>query len=191
MLRLFVAVRLPQDVQARLAGLCAGLPGARWIAPENMHLTLRFIGSMPESELEDLDAALSRVAAPAFDLILDGVSYFGRERDARMVWVGVARNPALKSLQEKVDSALVRAGLPAETRKFTPHVTIGRLKKVAPGRLRDYLAANGPFQAGPVPVRDFSLYSSFLSHNGAIYEPLSDYPLTALSEPEATQDGLH
>lgn len=191
MIRLFVALKLPEDVRARLAGLCAGLPGARWTAPENMHLTLRFIGSLPESEVEDLDAALGRVAAPGFDMMLDGVGHFGREREARMVWVGVARNPALKSLQEKVESALVRAGLPAETRKFTPHVTVGRLKKVARGRLGDYLAANAPFQAGPIPVRDFSLYSSFLSHNGAIHQPLSDYPLTVPSEPEAAQDGAH
>jgi 2'-5' RNA ligase len=177
MLRLFVAVELPALIRERLAILCGGVPGARWLAPETMHLTLRFIGEVPEGAFGDIDAALSDVHAPGFSLSLDGIGSFGNGGRPRVIWAGVSRNPALDHLHGKIESALVRAGLPPEGRKFTPHVTLARIKSGKSGRVGEFVAAHNPFQAGPFQVTGFTLFSSFLSHSGAIHTPEAVYPL--------------
>ena len=171
MLRLFVAIALPEDIRTRLSMLCGGVPGARWLSPETMHLTIRFIGEVPESTLSDIELALRQVHAPGFEIMLDGVGSFGNGDRPRVIWAGVERSPALDHLHGKIESALVRSGLPPEGRKFTPHVTLARLKGAKRGRVGDFLAAHNPFRAGPVRIRQFTLFSSFLSHSGAIHTP--------------------
>ncbi len=176
-MRLFVALSLPDEVRARLAVLANGLPGARWVAPNNLHLSLRFLGELDGAEAADVDAALSRVQAPAFDMTLSGIGHFGEGRNLRALWVGVAPNPALMHLHDKVEKALVRTGLAPEGRKFKPHVTLARFKRNPGARLRDYLVDHGLLRLGPIPVRDFRLYSSFLSSQGALYRVEASYPL--------------
>jgi len=177
MLRLFVAIELPESIRQRLALLCGGVPGARWLSPETMHLTLRFIGEVQEAALGDIDDALCDIRAPGFEVALDGIGNFGNSGKPRAIWAGVARNPALQHLHGKIESALVRAGLPPEGRKFTPHVTLARVKSGRAGRVGEYVAAHNPFQAGPFKVAGFTLFSSFLSHSGAIHTPEAVYPL--------------
>ena len=177
MLRLFVAIALPETIRSRLALICGGVPGARWLSPETMHLTIRFIGEVQESRLGDIDLALSGVSAPGFELTLDGIGSFGNSGRPRVLWTGVARNPALDHLHGKIESALVRAGLPPEGRKFTPHVTLARLRDAKRSRVGEFVAAHNPFQAGPIPVSEFTLFSSFLSQSGAIHTPEAVYPL--------------
>jgi 2'-5' RNA ligase len=180
MIRLFVGLELPEDMRQRLAGvaLAGGVPGARWVAPESYHLTVRFIGEVDEGRFDDIDAALSRVQTTAFDLTLEGVSTFGKESAPHTLWVGVQRNDTLAALHAKVDRALVRVGLEPESRKYLPHVTLARLKDVSASRLGGFIAANSLFRAGPARVERFALFSSFLSRNGAIYEPEAHYELT-------------
>ncbi|MFP5512858.1 MAG: RNA 2',3'-cyclic phosphodiesterase [Alphaproteobacteria bacterium] len=178
MLRLFVALDLTDEVRQRLAALAGGVPGARWTEPENLHLTLRFIGEVPEDQAMDIDAALAEVRAPAFPLILDGVGVYGSARRARVLWAGVERSEALAHLQAKVESALVRCGLAAEERKFSPHVTLARLKDAPADRIGRFLSDRGLFRAGPMPVDQITLYRSHLGNGGAVYEALRDYPLT-------------
>ena len=178
MMRLFIAIGLPDEVRTRLGGLGGGLPGARWVAPENLHLTLRFLGETEEGLLPDLDAALLRVTAAPFELVLEGVGQFGNGRKAHTLWVGAARSEALCHLQAKVESAVVRAGLPPETRKFSPHVTLARLKAVPPERLARFLSGNGLFRSPPIPVDGFSLFRSHQGRSGPVYEVLSDYRST-------------
>jgi len=177
MLRLFVAIALPETIRSRLALLCGGVPGARWLSPETMHVTVRFIGEVQESRLADIDLALSSVDAPSFELMLDGIGSFGSSGRPRVLWAGVARNSALDHLHDKIESALVRAGLPPEGRKFTPHVTLARLRDAKKGRVGEFVAAHDPFQAGPIPVSEFTLFSSFLSQSGAIHASEAIYPL--------------
>ncbi len=177
MIRLFVAVPLPEDARARLAGLCAGVRGAKWVAPENLHLTLRFIGEVDEETAADIDAALSKVRAPAFEVTLEGVGHFGSRKRARALWAGVADNSRLGHLHDKVEAALVRARLEPEGRKFSPHVTLARFKNTSARRVTAFVAQHGLFRAGPFPVGAFTLYSSFLSKGGAIYAPEAAYPL--------------
>ena len=178
MLRLFIAIALPDEIRQRLAGLCAGLPGARWAAQENMHLTLRFVGEVGLDQARDIDAALAAVRAPRFDLQLEGIGVFGKPRAARAVWVGAGRSDALVHLQRKVDVAVARAGVEPERRKFAPHVTLARLRGVPPARLERYVIDHAAFTAPPVTVEQFLLYSSELAASGAIHTPEAEYPLT-------------
>jgi 2'-5' RNA ligase len=176
-MRLFVALCLPETLRSRLCGLCAGLPGARWVAPENLHLTLRFIGEVDGREAEDIDAALSGVRFPRFPLTLAGVGEFADGRRLRSIWVGVENNEMLERLQVKVEHAVQRAGRPPEQRKFKPHITLARFKSHPGGRLQDYFAEHALFRGPPFEVTDFTLFSSFLAHEGAIYSPEAVYPL--------------
>lgn len=175
-MRLFVALPLPDHLRDRLAALAEGLPGARWVAPENLHITLRFLGEIDGRQASDVDAALDGIAAERFSLSLVGVDCFGDPRP-RSLWVGVESNPALTRLQAKVEQAVQRAGLPPERRKFKPHVTLARFTSHPGERLSGYVIRNALFRAAPFPVDHFVLFSSFLSHNGAIYSPEATYPL--------------
>jgi len=177
MIRLFVALALPGDVRDRLAGLGGGVPGARWLESAALHLTLRFIGETDQARLHDLDAELARIEVEPFELVLDGVGQFGTGRKVHTLWAGVERSEALAHLQAKVESAVVRAGFPPESRKFTPHVTLARLKEAHPERLMRFLAGNGLFRSRPVAVDGFALYRSHQGRGGAIYQVLCDYPL--------------
>jgi len=176
-MRLFVALSLPDDLRVRLAGLAGGLPNARWVAPENLHLSLRFIGEVDGVQAHDVDAALAQISAPAFTLSLAGVDRFGAGGKVRSLWAGVEENAELSRLHGKIEQALQRAGLPPEGRKFKAHVTLARFKGNPGGKLHDYLAHYALFRSEPFVVHEFILYSSFLSHNGAIYRAEASYAL--------------
>ena len=159
--------------------MAGGLPGARWTRDENFHLTLRFIGDVDEGVADDVDSALLEINAPPFDVFIVGIGYFGKAKAARAVWAGIETSEPLIRLQQKVDSAMQRIGLAAEERKYTPHITLARLKGTPQRRLENFVADHGDFCAGPVHVDTFTLYSSFLSSSGAIYTPEVTYPLNA------------
>ena len=176
-MRLFVGVPLPAAVRESLAGLCSGVPGARWVDTGTIHITLRFIGEVDAIEAEDIDAALSDLRQPAFELALRGVGCFASGRKVRAVWAGVARSDGLAHLRDKVESAIVRAGFEPERRKFRPHVTLARLRNTTSARVGPYLETHNAFAAGPFPVDRFDLLRSYLSHAGARYQTIADYPL--------------
>ncbi len=176
-MRLFVGVPLPAEVRESLGSLCSGVPGARWVDTDNMHVTLRFIGEVDSIQAEDIDAALSDVREPAFELALGGVGCFDSGRKVRMVWAGVARSDGLMHLRDKVESTIVRAGFEPERRKFKPHVTLARLRNTTSARVGPYLETHNTFAAGPFPVDRFELLRSYLSHTGARYQSIADYPL--------------
>jgi len=177
MIRLFVGIALPQDVRERLAILSTGLPGARWITPENQHITLRFIGEVEEHLADDINLALSAIGGPAFRFVISGVETFGRGHRTHTLWARIEPEPALSVLQAKIEQALIRIGLEPERRKFTPHITLARIKGAQASKLARWLEANGGLTAGPVTVTTFTLYRSYLGAGGAHYEALSDYPL--------------
>jgi 2'-5' RNA ligase len=177
LIRLFVGIGLPEDIRARLSGLCGGVPGARWIPPENMHLTLRFIGEVDEGTAEDIHHALQGIRTRRFDISIAGVGHFETGNEVRVLWARVEKNLELLALQARVESALVRMGLEPEERRFTPHITLARLKDTPVSRASAFLAHNNMFRAGPIAVESFSLFSSFLSREGAIYQEEAEYPL--------------
>ena len=176
-MRLFVGVPLPAEVRKSLANLCSGVPGARWVDTGTIHITLRFIGEVDAIQAEDIDAALSDVRQPAFELALGGVGCFASGRKVRAVWAGVVKSDGLAHLRDKVESAIVRAGFEPERRKFRPHVTLARFRNTTSARVAPYLETHNAFAAGPFPVDRFDLLRSHLSHAGARYQTIADYPL--------------
>ncbi len=181
-MRLFVAIALPEDLRARLSRMQQGVPAARWVDPDNLHLTLRFVGEADGGQAHDLDAALAQVRAARFDVTLAGVDRFGQGRKSRALWVGVAPAPELDRLRRRVEQAVQAAGFAPEGRKFKPHVTLARFKGDPGYRLHDFLACHTAFRATPFPAREFVLYSSLLTPAGAIYTPEAAYPLSPGAE---------
>lgn len=177
MTRLFVAAELPAEVRARLAGLGGGVPGAKWVPPENLHLTLRFIGEVAVPEVADIMAALAQVRGAPMDVTLAEVGHYGPAARARVLWVGVERNPALVQLRDRIESSLVRAGIEPEQRKFSPHITLARLKRAPARRIRDFVEARNLFRAGPFRVDRFVLFSSLLGGENSVHRVEADYPL--------------
>lgn len=180
--RLFTAVEIPQDIGAMLATLRGGLPGARWIDPENYHLTLRFIGDIDDGLARDIAFMLGDVERPSFELRLDGLSSFGGRKPRAVVAAAGASAP-LAELQAEHERLLQRVGLPPEGRKFTPHVTLARLRDSSPRHVADYLGARGPFRTPAFSVTRFVLYSSRASVGGGPYVVEAAYPLTARAPP--------
>lgn len=177
-MRLFVAIDLPWELRERLTMLAGGIPGARWVPSENHHLTLRFIGEMPKHRAEEIDEALAALRAPGFALTLAGIGTFGKGSKPVSLWAGVERNPALEHLQSKIETALQRAGLEPERRRFAPHVTLARLDNVPEAKLAAYVQAHNLFRAQPVRVEHFTLFSSRLGKEQPVYTPEVEYELT-------------
>lgn len=166
--RLFTAIEIPRSIAERLTMLRAGLSGARWIDPENYHLTLRFIGDVDGATARDFIHALGEVDSPPFDLNLDGLGSFGG-RKPRTVFAGVGPSTALETLQRANERAARKAGLPPEGRNFKPHVTLARLRGSRPGAVAAYLEHQGGIVFERFTVTRFVLYSSRDSVGGGPY----------------------
>jgi 2'-5' RNA ligase len=176
-MRLFVGLALPAALRCRLAGLAGGVPGARWVPPENYHVTLRFIGEVAAHEAEEIDHALAALSARGFPLVLAGVGTFSRAGRETTLWVGVMRSAELDLLQSKIETALQRAGLAPERRRFAPHVTLARLDNPAEAKLAAFVQRHNLFRAEPVPIEQFTLFSSRLGKEAPVYTAEVDYPL--------------
>lgn len=178
MIRLFVALSLPEAHRQQLSRLCHGVRDARWVRDENLHLTLRFIGEIEEPRLSEIAVALGRVRSEPFTLTLSGIGHFQNGRRIRSLWAGIDPCDALGPLQGRIDAALRHADLPPDGRRFTPHVTLARLKNGSAQQVGGWIEANALFRADPFPVDHFVLFESYLSHTGAIYSPVAEFPLT-------------
>src|SRR6187397_1404579 len=140
--RLFTGVEIPPDVGQALATLRGGLPGARWIDPENYHLTLRFIGDVDDNIAHEVASMLGRVKRGSFELYMEGLTSFGG-RKPRAVVASVAHAQALLDVQAEQERLMQRIGLEPEGRKFTPHVTLARLRESSSQQVAEYLSARG------------------------------------------------
>ena len=179
--RLFVALRPPRPIRARLIAAMHGISGARWQDDDQLHLTLRFIGEVDRHRAEDIAAALGALHAPAIAARIAGVSLFERHGRPHMVWAGVEPAEPVAALHRKVDQLLMRVGIEKETRAFLPHVTLARFRGpegqgVLPDLLKQGLGAGLPSLA----VRSFALFRSDLHPAGVRYEVLARYPLDCL-----------
>jgi 2'-5' RNA ligase len=175
-MRLFVALSIPDNVASTMFLIQSGVPGAKWQTREQLHLTLRFIGEVDGRDANAIDDALSAIASAPFSLSLKGVGEFGA-KNPRALWTGVSDPAAVTHLARKVETAMQRIGFPAEERKFTPHVTLARLRGAPAGKVVDWLADHALYASAPFEVTDFTLYSSQLSHGGSIYVAERVYPL--------------
>jgi RNA 2',3'-cyclic 3'-phosphodiesterase len=178
--RLFTGLELPQKLIDRLGLLRGKLSGARWIDPERYHLTLRFAGDIDDVTAHHFASALSEIEFGSFELQLTGLGSFGGNKP-RALWAGVRPSEALLRLQRAHERAARLAGMPPETRNFTPHVTLARLKDTRPQALAEYLSYFGGFMAEPFTVERFVLYSSRSNQGGGHYIVEAAYPFSGAS----------
>jgi 2'-5' RNA ligase len=188
--RLFIAIELPDEVLNELDDIQRGLidqapPRAvRWVSPKGIHLTLRFLGDTPASQVNDLEATLVHAADgySPFKLRPEGLGAFPNMRTPRVVWVGLAGDVvALKGLQGSVEKGVARLGFPAEEGHFHPHLTLGRLARSASKdeqrAVGQLVASAGWMRRGDWQVDGVSLIRSQLKPDGAVYTCLARIPL--------------
>ena len=176
-MRLFVGLDLPWSLRERLALLAGGIPGARWLPPDNYHITLRFIGEVAEPVAEDLDAELAAISVEALTLRLEGVGAFGEGEAIHAVWAGVAENPTLRRLAARCESAARRAGLAPDRRTWKPHVTLAYLNRPDPARVAAWIQGHNLLKSPDFRVTSFGLYSSWPGAGGSSYRLEAEYPL--------------
>ncbi|MDO8879085.1 MAG: RNA 2',3'-cyclic phosphodiesterase [Pseudolabrys sp.] len=174
--RLFTGIEIPSSVAQALDMLRGGLPGARWIDRENYHVTLRFLGDIDDAMAREAAYVLGHVRRSCFELHMEGLASFGG-RKPRAVVAKVAPEQALFDLQAEQERLMRRIGLEPEPRKFTPHVTLARLRGVSSLDVADYLSARGYFRTAPFRVSEFVLFSSRASTGGGPYVAEASYPL--------------
>lgn len=177
MTRLFVAIDLPGEIKKDLYSICYGVPGAKWVPEEQLHLTLRFIGEVDGGVFTDIKDALEDIRLDAFAMKLKGLGYFPPRKKPRVLWVGVEPKDSVTVLRNRVESRLVKLGLEPEQRKFSPHITIARLKDTPVSKVTRFLEGNGLFATDTFPVSEFHLYSSVLTPKGAIHQLEVSYGL--------------
>jgi 2'-5' RNA ligase len=175
--RLFVALPLPAPVRATLAALAVPLPGVAWNRPDQLHVTLRFLGDVPVDKLAAITDRLAAIRVAAFVLPLEGLGTFPPNRPPRVAWLGVGSgHPRLFQLRQRLDDALLAAGLALDLRTFHPHVTLARCQAHAPG-LAAWLHAQRESAAPSFRVAAFDLCASELRPDGAVHTRKQRFPL--------------
>jgi len=181
-MRLFVAIELSPQSKERLTALKTEIPGATWVKPSAMHLTLRFLGDQIDPiRLVPIQKALASIKAAPFPLTLRDTGRFpeSAKKPARVLWIGLAGQPALTALQAAVEQAVIPLGFPAEERAFSPHITLARLKSESNSpELERFLEEQRGFRAEPFIVSEFFLVSSLLTPQGPIYHHEARFALT-------------
>ncbi|MBB4278783.1 RNA 2',3'-cyclic phosphodiesterase [Rhizobium mongolense] len=188
--RLFTALEIPRNAAMSLSLLRGGLPGARWIDVENYHITLRFIGDVDGRTADEIVERLDRIDRPEFQIRLDGIGSFGSKKP-HSVWAGVSPSPEMYALQAEIERICQRIGLPPDPRKFTPHVTLARMKSSRVDDVVHYLSSRGNFQTSSFTVPRFVLLSSRESVGGGPYLTEEVFPLSeAWSAPSLSTSAM-
>jgi len=176
--RLFTGLEIPQEIGQSLSSLRGGLPGARWIDPENYHVTLRFIGDIDDHIANEVAHSLISVRRRSFEVSLKGLSSFGGNKP-RAVVAAIAPSRPLMELQAELERLMQRVGLDPEGRKYTPHVTLARLRNASSHDVAEYLSVRGYFPTRAFTVDRFVLFSSRASVGGGPYVVEDAYALSA------------
>jgi 2'-5' RNA ligase len=179
MTRLFTALEVPSSAAFQLSLLKGGLPGARWIDPEHFHVTLRFIGDTDGRTADEVAAALDRVYRPPFTLAVRGLHCFASGRVPHSLAAAIEPTGALIELQAEHERIMQRLGLPAEGRRYIPHVTLARLKGTTSTDVARWLGEHGDWRGPTFSADRFVLYSSRASVGGGPYLVEEAYPLAA------------
>jgi len=174
-IRLFIAIDLPRKIIDLISDMSSAVPGSRPVPPEQLHLTLRFIGEVEHGLFHDIQEQLLQVPFTPFHLTLQGVGHFPPRGKPRVIWVGLAPSGDLARLKTRIDNQLKLCGLGPEIRKFSPHITLARLKDPSVMRVSQFIAGNNLFKSPEFPVSSFHLYSSHLTKNGAIHTIEASY----------------
>ena len=173
--RLFIAIRPPAEIRARLLSLMGGIAGARWQDDSQLHLTLRFVGETGPHQANDLASALGSVRFAPFAVSLSGLGRFERKGRIDTLWAGVQPREPLAQLHRKVDRACVNAGLPSDERVYLPHITLARFGRSA-GSIDSFFTHNAGLSSPTFLVDNFILFESHLTQSGAHYDVAAVYP---------------
>ncbi|HBS06921.1 MAG TPA: RNA 2',3'-cyclic phosphodiesterase [Leptospiraceae bacterium] len=177
--RIFIALTLPEQIIQDLTDLQSGLPDIRWNPPEQMHVTLKFLGNVEESLVESLCSELESLELEAPEVRVSGVGQFAQRKAPPVLWAGLTPEEPLIEMHRAIEAMTGRLGFAREKRPFRPHVTLGRLKRSNPRRLHEYLELHHTFGSAPFQCTEVILFSSKLTSDGAIHEPLMITPLAA------------
>jgi RNA 2',3'-cyclic 3'-phosphodiesterase len=179
--RLFIAIPLPASLRAELAALYEPISGVAWTPPEQLHLTLRFLGEVERPLAETAEAALGAVRVEAFVLPVGGIGAFPPRGAPRVLWVGVGRgHPRLHQLRQQIDDTLLGTGLALDVRRFEPHATLGRVRaEAAPGAVSQFLRRHREFETAPFRADAFRLCASELRPAGAVHRVKREFALAA------------
>ena len=198
-MRIFVGIDIDPEVRTRISRFLDGIQGfaseARWVRPESLHVTLKFIGEQKPEQVDAITERLRRVTAVAFEIRLEGYGFFPTAKAPRVFWIGIHAGPQLAQLAENVDLVLAELGIPREDRAYSPHLTLARAgggrKSGSPkwrkgdgpndtfAVLQKRLAAMSAIEFGVITAREFILYQSQLSPAGSKYTKLQRFPLPA------------
>ena len=180
-MRVFIAVDIPDKVRKTLGDVQRELrpltSSARWVAPESIHITLKFVGETPEKRLDDIDTALTGLSWKPFTITVRGVGFFPGTRSPRVFWAGMEA-PTMEGLAEQLDTLMERSGFEKEKRAFRPHLTLARAKDTRIDSSLVSAAAKYEEHAfGSFSVDRVFLFKSTLKPSGAVYEKLKEYLL--------------
>jgi 2'-5' RNA ligase len=174
--RLFTGLELPAAVVGQLALMRGGIVGARWLEPDDYHITLRFIGDIDARTARDIDETLGDIRRPKALVRFEELSWFGGDKP-RAIVAKVKADPALMDLQAEHERRFRRIGIEPETRKYTPHVTLARLRSVRQASVASYLTERGALIADSFTAERFVLYSAREGSGGGPYVVEAAYPL--------------
>ena len=195
-MRVFVALDIDEGIRSRIAKFADYLqpyaPGVRWVKPESLHITLKFIGEKPEALVKQIEQTLSSVSIPPFQVTFAGSGFFPTAKAARIFWIGVAAEAGLAQLATKIDESLASVDIPKEERAFSPHLTLARSSggSGAPGWrggdkpnrhfavLQRHLEDSASPEFGTMTAREFFLYRSQLSSKGSTYTKIARFDLS-------------
>ena len=173
--RLFTAIEIPESMRVRLSLLRGPLPAARWIQPENMHITLRFAGDIAPRTADDFADQLAQVSFEPFSVSIAGAGAFGG-RDPRVLWAGVEPSLELQALYRAHERAACAAGLVPDPRTFKPHVTLARMRGSRQRAVAQFLEDVGDLRIEPFTVERFVLLSARPGSGGPPYGLEAVYP---------------
>jgi RNA 2',3'-cyclic 3'-phosphodiesterase len=198
-MRIFVALDIDDDIRERILRFMEGVrgfaPDARWVRPESLHVTLKFIGEKPAQTVDEIKQALCRVQSEMFDLALRGYGFFPTPKAARVFWIGIESGPQLAALAREIDDITSTFGVPREDHAFSPHLTLARGggRSGAPGWrkgdtanrnfhvLQEKLSALPAPEFGTMTAREFFVYESKLMRGGSQYSKLARFALGSTS----------
>jgi 2'-5' RNA ligase len=184
-MRLFVALEIPSAVRGNLAALLESLravsPQTRWVRPENLHVTLKFMGEVPETKLAATRSVLAGVRSDQpVTVDFRGLGFFPNEKRPRVFWAGIEASPNLKTLAADIESVVEKLGIPREQRPFSPHLTLARFEPPGlPERLRSAIQENAAREFGSLRTNQYHLIESKLKPSGAEYTTLESFPFAA------------
>jgi 2'-5' RNA ligase len=176
--RVFVGIAPPAALRERLAAAESGLRSARWVAADNIHLTLAFIGEVDGGRARDIDEALTGLDAAPFSLTLGEPGAFGPARRLRSMHIAAAQTPQLTALHQQVAARLAAADTAPDRRKFSPHITLARLKGADAEAVGRQLSRLAEHRWGNFQVAEVVLFESHLGAGGADYARAAVYPLS-------------